>query len=453
MKKIDYFVDIHTLFSNDSDRTVEKLAALYDNSEYLKIKISSLFKKHFTSEMICNKKILLKPNWVKHSTKETDEICLRTNDNFLLATLEIVLTYKPLMVTIGDAPIQSCNWDRILNPQLLNKIHFLKQKYNAVINIQDFRRVTFEPLKNNPKYNRNSLEKYNIFDLGTDSYLEPISRSDKSIFRVTNYNPDRLSESHSKGTHKYCITEVLFESDLIISLPKVKTHQKAGVTAALKNLVGLNGDKDYLPHHRIGGTGFGGDCYPGKNILRLWSEFALDFANRQQGKLFYWLLSRFSGLLWKLSFPKPVHQLSAGWFGNDTTWRMVLDLNRIAMYGKADGTLSKTPQRFIYSLCDGIIGGQGDGPLKPDPLPLGVISFTNHSGINDVIMGQLMGFNVTKIPLLNWFFKKYTSNEIILYLNNSIVNLSDLKKIEVQTIPPPGWSEHLKNVENENRNS
>ncbi len=446
MRKIDYFVDIQTLYSNESERTVEKLASLYDNSEYLKMKIAEVLKKHLNSEMICNKKILLKPNWVKHSTKDTDGICLRTNDNFILATLEIVLIYKPLSVTIGDAPIQGCNWDKILNPLFLYKIEMLRQKYNADIKIQDFRRVTFDPSKNNPEKNRNLLSEYKIFDLGNDSYLEPISQNDKNIFRVTNYNPDRLAESHTKGMHKYCITKVLFDSDLIISLPKVKTHQKAGLTAALKNLVGLNGDKDYLPHHRIGGTGFGGDCYPGKSRIRLWSELALDFSNRRQGKLIYWLGSCLSGLLWKLSFPKPVHQLSAGWFGNDTTWRMVLDLNKIAMFGKADGTISNTPQRLIYSLCDGVIGGQGDGPLKPDPLPLGIISFTNHSGMNDVIMGQLMGFDVTKIPLLNYFFKNYRYKEIILYLNNSIVKLSDFKKNEVQTTPPPGWTEHLKNI-------
>ena len=82
------------------------------------------------------------------------------------------------------------------------------------------------------------------------------------------YDPDKFRYTHTKGMHKYCITKHLFDSDLVISLPKAKTHQKAGITAALKNIVGLNGDKDYLPHHRIGGTEVGGDAYPGKSYFR-----------------------------------------------------------------------------------------------------------------------------------------------------------------------------------------
>ena len=121
-------------------------------------------------------------------------------------------------------------------------------------------------LRNQVDKNRSSISEYVIFDVGKDSYLEPITNDKKNLFRVNNYDPDRLAESHRAGVHKYCITKELFEADIIFSLPKVKTHQKAGITAALKNLVGLNGDKDYLPHHRIGGTEIGGDCYPTKQM-------------------------------------------------------------------------------------------------------------------------------------------------------------------------------------------
>ena len=444
MKNTDYFVDIQSFYTNESDRTVEKLASQYTNIVYLKEIILGLFKRHFAYEMICNKKVLLKPNWVKHSTVTYDEICLRTNDNVLLATLETVLQYKPLLVVIGDAPVQGCNWDRMLSSSLLKSIDILSEQYNIVVKVKDFRRVTFNPSKNISEHNRKPLSEYNIFDLGVDSYLEPISRSDKNVFRVTNYNPDRLSESHSMGVHKYCISKELFETDLIISLPKVKTHQKAGITAALKNLVGLNGDKDYLPHHRIGGTGFGGDCYPGKNRLRLLSEQLLDFANRRQGKFSYWVGLRLSVILWRFTFPKPVHQLAAGWYGNDTTWRMVLDLNKIAMYGKADGTIAKNPQRLIYSLCDGIIGGQGNGPLQPEPLGLGILSLTNHSGLNDLIMGLLMGFQIEKIPLLNSVKDKLDLKNTTILWNNQKINLSNIELNSIHTEPPPGWAQFLK---------
>ena len=54
----------------------------------------------------------------------------------------------------------------------------------------------------------------------------------------------------------------------------------------------------------------------------------------------------------------------------------------------------------MYSLSDGIIGGQGDGPLKPEPLALGFLSLTNDSALNDLALATLMGMEIEKVPLL-----------------------------------------------------
>ena len=70
----------------------------------------------------------------------------------------------------------------------------------------------------------------------------------------------------------------VLEADVIVNLPKLKTHKKAGVTCALKNLIGINGNKEYLPHHRIGGHNLGGDCYPGGSDLKR----ALGFVHDRQ---------------------------------------------------------------------------------------------------------------------------------------------------------------------------
>jgi uncharacterized protein (DUF362 family) len=439
-----FFVDIMPVFSSDNERNVNSLNEVYKNTAYLNQAISTLIGRHINPDSIKGKNVLLKPNWVKHSLIETDDNCLRTNNNFLLAVIEVILQNKPESMLVGDAPIQGCKWDKVLTNSFLSEIESLSKKYNIPVRIKDFRRVTFDPSKNQVDKNRSSISEYVIFDVGKDSYLEPITNDKKNLFRVNNYDPDRLAESHRAGVHKYCITKELFEADIIFSLPKVKTHQKAGITAALKNLVGLNGDKDYLPHHRIGGTEIGGDCYPGKNKFRFWSELALDFANRRQGKISYWFGLRVAGVCWRLSFPKNEHQLSAGWYGNDTTWRMVMDLNKIAIFGNADGTLSTQPRRQVFSLCDGIIGGQGDGPLNPEPMPLGVISFTNYSGANDLVLGTLMGLEIDKIPLLKSFssFEKIKNTEI--NWNNKPVDLVTLKAKSIMAKLPPGWQEYSK---------
>lgn len=442
----NYFTNIISVFETDVERTLEQLKPIYQNSEHL----TSLIKKAITPYLgineIAGKKVFLKPNWVRHDVKDSDQWCMRTHENLILAFIEIILEFKPLSVILADAPIQGCQWEKMVKNEFTQQINKLSEEFGIPIKIKDLRRVTFDPSKNNPLMDRNPLSDYKIFDLGTQSFLEPISRENKNLFRVTHYNPDRLALSHRPGVHKYCITNELFDSDVVISIPKVKTHQKAGITAALKNIVGLNGDKDFLPHHRLGGTGFGGDCYPGKNYLRYLSELSLDFANRRQGKFIYWFSFKLSSLLWRLSFPKKTHQLAAGWFGNDTTWRMVMDLNTIAVYGKKDGTISKQPQRNFYSLCDGIIGGQGDGPLNPDPMALGIISFTNHSGFNDLALASLMGLDTSKIPLLNEAKKNLNNQTVKLFWNNKSITLDELNQFSIKAKMPPGWENYTEKL-------
>ena len=67
---------------------------------------------------------------------------------------------------------------------------------------------------------------------------------------------------------------------------------------------------------------------------------------------------------------------SGNWWGNDTIWRTCLDLNKIVAYGQSDGSLRTghpEHRRRHLVLVDGIVAGQGNGPMNPDPLPAGVI--------------------------------------------------------------------------------
>jgi len=436
---MEKFVDLVSCFTSNENRSIDKLSKLYANESYLKETISNLIFRRLNFDNFHGKRVMLKPNWVKHSANEADEICLCTNDQFILALLEVVLECKPASVLIGDAPIQGCNWDKVVTAELLAKIADLSEKHKIPVIVKDFRRRVFNPDKNNPVMDRNPLSEYIIFDLEKRSFLEPITTADKNLFRVNDYHPDRLAESHRPGVHKYCITKELFDADIVISVPKVKSHQKTGITAALKNLVGVNGDKDYLPHHRVGSVDNGGDCYPNKNIFRTLAESCLDFANRHQGEKVYWFARKLTSILWRFSRPNAMHNLGAAWHGNDTTWRMVFDLNLITIYGTADGKISDTPQRQLFSLCDGIVGGQGNGPLFPEPLELGVISFTNHSGMNDKALALLMGFDTSKITMLREIDQLIKTGNISLTWNKNLINCSNLNQFYIKAKAAPGW--------------
>jgi uncharacterized protein (DUF362 family) len=435
------FVNVKTLFDESNPRTVDSLSGWYDVNRLEKI-VNGLLDESIDNSLIFNKKILLKPNWVKHSSQTDDHICLRTHDQFVLSVLANILKKAPSRVIIGDAPIQGCKWNLMITQPFVDEVRRLSNVHDVPVIIKDFRRVVFDAESNEIAEERVSKEEFLIFDVGKKSYLEPISVPDKNLFRVSQYNADRFKETHRPGVHKYCITKELFEADLVISLPKIKTHQKAGITGALKNIVGLNGDKDYLPHHRIGGDKMGGDSYEGKNLLRFWSELSLDAANRNKGKLAYSLWNKLALALWKISLPGPNHKLSAAWYGNDTTWRMVMDLNLVVLFGKADGSLATERQRYLYSFSDGIVGGQGDGPLRPIPLELGLISLSDNSSWADLVHATIMDIDLTNVPLLRAARDFTADDPAVLILNGALVQLSQFNAIAVNAIMPPGWKNY-----------
>lgn len=421
-------------------RSVEDLFTLYADGN-----LSQLFIKLFSDsgfgDSIRGQSVLIKPNLVMNPTTADYEKCLITHPNFILQTVEAILAFGPSKVVIGDAPIQLCAWDALFSRTFNERLDLLARRHNTEITVRDFRRTIWSSVFKVTKEIR-PLSDYVLYDLKDNSYLEPIT-GDAHNFRVNNYDPGKLHQTHKKGKHVYCIAKEIFETDVIVQLPKIKTHQKSGITNALKNLVGINGDKDFLPHHRAGGFEKGGDCYPGSNPLRRVSEKLLDQANKHIGSAVYYPLNYGSKFLWKLLPGSPFHSLSAGWYGNDTTWRMVADINKIAYYGNVNGELSEKPVRKIFSLCDGIIAGQGNGPLNPAPLPLGVVIFTDNPLLADLAVAKMMRFKSARMPLLHELKRDFNVSDFELTVNYKSGTMESLKQISLETQPPPGWRGHI----------
>lgn len=358
------FVSIKTVFSSPEERTVKDLSKVYTDKSKLSAIVHRLMAAHVDETDLVGKSILLKPNWVRHELKESDYVCLRTNDNLLLCILEEVLKSKPSKVLVADAPVQGCKWDKMITAEFVNEVTRLSKQYNVPIKIKDFRRTVSDFANNSVSRELHPSSDYIIFDVGEDSYLEPITDSEKR-FRVTLYNPDKMAEVHHTGMHKYCIARDFFDYDVVITIPKLKTHRMAGMTNSLKLLVGINGDKDYLPHHRIGSIKEGGDNYKDKSFLRSISNAFTDAGNRRLGTFVGRKLLRVGSFFWKISKPDKATMINAGWYGNDTIWRTVMDINKIALYGDEKGVIHKHQKRNIITIMDGIVGGQGDGPLHP----------------------------------------------------------------------------------------
>ena len=95
---------------------------------------------------------------------------------------------------------------------------------------------------------------------------------------------------------------------------------------------------------------------------------------------------------------------SGNWHGNDTCWRMVLDLNKCLFFFDGSGQPRAKPLRYLV-VVDGIIGGEGNGPLSPDPKPCGVVLAGTHPVAVDCVAATLMGFDWRKLRLLQNSFQ------------------------------------------------
>lgn len=105
---------------------------------------------------------------------------------------------------------------------------------------------------------------------------------------------------------------------------------------------------------------------------------------------------------------------------------MVLDLNKILLYGKPDGTLDPNMRKRYFSLVDGIIGMEGDGPVNGTPVNLNLI-IAGFDPLNvDLVCTKLIGFDWRKIKML---YRAFDETDFRIYQNSyeDIIIFSNIK--------------------------
>lgn len=224
------------------------------------------------------------------------------------------------------------------------------------------------------------------------------------------YDAAEVNHHHRDGRHEYELSATAINCDVFFNLPKLKTHKKVGVTLSLKNLVGVNGNRNFLPHHTDGDPSSGGDQFPSpglKNASERQIVYLMRGLSRSIPTVGPWVHGH-ARLLGKKIYGAEDETIRSGnWHGNDTAWRMCLDLNKIVLYGNPDGSLrsDESSQRKRYlSLVDGVIGGEGSGPSNPDPVSSGIVVFGMNPAHVDATCAYLMGFDPEKIPLIREAF-------------------------------------------------
>ena len=406
--------------------------------------------------------VLLKPNMVLDKNRSNcGEECLYTNPSVVAAIIDyVVIALKNTgRIIIGDAPLQECDFEKLVDDSgYLDLINFYHE--NGVnIDLVDFRNTkTFE--KNGLHYLREDKGHNGIIvKLGEYSTFSGMSDERLKNLRITNYDPRILQKHHNMNCHEYMVANQILEADVIFNLPKPKTHRKAGVTIALKNLVGINANKEFLPHHTLGSKEEGGDAYLFNSNYLKQANMVLDIRNelvndedmesaRLAEKLYETLLKKGQESVDR-------HYWEGSWYGNDTIWRTIVDLNRILRYADKKGVIKTTPQRKIFIVGDMIVSGQKEGPLMPVPKDAGIIAMSNNPVQFDRVICSLMGFNYRDIPSLyneelsNPTFNLLEDNEYRIISNNEEWNNKTCEEIEkyysLEFEPTMGWIEKLGN--------
>jgi len=408
--------------------------------------------------------VLLKPNFVTHynwgfKSGLSDTLSLITHGSIIRAVLDyVVIALKGKgRIIVGDAPLQSADFAEVLKLTALKEIREFYRSNNLDIEIIDFRLKHAQLNKKYELTNQTDAVGYKggyiAVDLGKDSLHNELAK-DYHKMRVASYDPSEMLKHHNIDVNEYIIPKIIFEADVLINLPKLKSHIKAGLTASLKNLIGINGHKDWLPHHRKGAAEKGGDEYRSHNFFK---AFYVNLEEREwkaQNKYtrtFFRQIKRIpQQIALRHSGNDGIYQ--GGWYGNDTIWRTTLDLNRILIYSDKEGKLTESVQKKYLSIIDGIVGGEKEGPLSPTPKPCGIMLGGYNPIATDLACACYMGFKYNKIPTINnlqqidkYPIAKFNLKDVVLNFNGSTYTPEEfIKSKHVNPfVPGKGWQNYL----------
>lgn len=310
------------------------------------------------------------------------------------------------LVRFGNAPIQDCDWSKVTQQSgaaALVRYYQQKLTQGPDVELVDLRQhVLQRNILGTAKDSRTVYKEDELVkvDLGESSLLDVFCKGSKAAhFRILDYDSQRINECHQPGKHVYLVSRHVLESDVIISIPKLKTHEKVGITCGLKGCVGSVVLKDCLAHHRFGPPRRGGDEYPDRlAFFRVLSSLH-DKANSAEKGVRKSFLNGIDNYSRKI-VRRMTRSLSGGWPGNDTCWRMALDLARILSFASECGTMRRLPQRKHLMITDGVVAGEGNGPLSATPTQRGYIAFSDDLALGDYANCIAMGFDPDKIPLV-----------------------------------------------------
>ena len=407
--------------------------------------------------------VVIKPNWVLHETDPAFPIsALVTDARVIAATARAVAQLFPAaQVTVADCPLQRADWPALCDQSGLTPLMApLGREFGSRLTWRDLRKDVYTyrdgRLALIDEAPHGDPLGYLEVKLGASSHLDEISdRADR--FSIHDHDRQKTRDNHRKGDHRYFVSRSFLDADLIINLPKWKTHSKTGLTGALKNLVGINGDKAYLPHFSTGAPKWGGDEYWDSGRFTYWTQNTLRefFRDRRWAYRVVrppWLAYKAmrSAMLRGRGGPAADFYVGGGsWYGNQTIWRMIYDLNMVLQRVDRNGVLQANAQRHYFCIVDGLICGEGDGPLFPRPRSVDWLVFGDDPFAIDTALAWFMGFDPGRMPILKERHRylglewgRFDIDALPVTVDGATAPLATMT-LRHDFVPPPGWETHV----------
>jgi uncharacterized protein (DUF362 family) len=403
--------------------------------------------------------VVIKPNLVRQYNPKGSMDAQITQGSVIRAVLDYVyLSLKGKgSITIGDAPVQSCNFEGVVKIAGVDRIvEYYNLNTKVKIRLIDFRKYTGHPQRSGMMARTELLgdpEGYTLINLGEYSEFSG-KDNDWKKFRVTNYDSEAMQKYHNDNNHSYLVANSVLHANVIINLPKLKTHRKAGMTCALKNMVGIIGSKDCLPHHRIGARNDGGDEYLHKDLRKSALTRLHEIQDTTKSSVIgtLGLIGEYVIRGTQCILPSPDIYSEGSWYGNDTIPRTIMDLNKILLFANKIGLLEVNRQRKVFTIVDAIVAGEKEGPLEPSPKSIGTLVAGENSVAVDLVCSQIMGFDYHKIPTLNHAQSSQKLNicgdltDTIQIHGDEIIKLSEVfERYGHRFCPTSGWRGHIEN--------
>jgi uncharacterized protein (DUF362 family) len=355
--------------------------------------------------------VVVKPNWVQESHEYDPGLWtpVITHPHIVAAVVDRLaeLMAGRGRIVVCDAPHTYADFEAITaRGNLLRLLEETRRRWPSLcLEILDLRRevwVRRDEVIVERRPNPHDPRGYARLDLGRDSLF--YRHGGEGRYYGADYDCAVVNEHHQGEVHEYLLAGTPIACDLFVNLPKLKTHKKTGLTCCLKNLVGINGDKNWLPHHTEGCPNRGGDEFPDQKLthrlegsVKRWGR-SLALNSPVVGT---WLYRKMRQTGKRVLGDSETVVRNGNWAGNDTCWRMALDLNRALLYGSLDGAWREAlaPKRYL-AIVDGIIGGEGNGPICPDPVKSGVLLGGANPAAVDAVAARLMGLEPRDLPIV-----------------------------------------------------